>query len=141
MNRNIFRVVFNKVRGLWMVVAEIATAAGKRRMAGSQPVAGSERGLHLARLSPLAFAAMVAAGAPFVLMSTAQAQVIADPGAPASQRPTVLTAPNGVPQVNIQTPSAAGVSRNVYTQFDVAQQGLILNNARTNAQTQLGGWI
>jgi len=67
--------------------------------------------------------------------------IVADPSAPASQRPTVLNAANGVPQVNIQTPSAAGVSRNTYSQFDVQQQGVILNNARTNTQTQLGGWI
>ncbi|HEX8989896.1 MAG TPA: filamentous hemagglutinin N-terminal domain-containing protein, partial [Rhodocyclaceae bacterium] len=70
-----------------------------------------------------------------------QAQIVADPGAPANQRPTLLKAANGVPLVNIQTPSAAGVSRNAYSQLDVQQQGAILNNARTNAQTQLGGWV
>ena len=35
---------------------------------------------------------------------------------------------------------AAGVSRNSYSQFNVAPQGAILNNSRTNVQTQLGGW-
>ncbi|MDR1163307.1 MAG: filamentous hemagglutinin N-terminal domain-containing protein, partial [Candidatus Accumulibacter sp.] len=53
----------------------------------------------------------------------------------------ILQTGNGVPLVNIQTPSAAGVSRNHYSQFDVQQNGVILNNARTAAQTQLGGWI
>lgn len=71
----------------------------------------------------------------------AQTNIVADPSAPANQRPTVLAAPNGVPAVNIQTPSSAGVSRNTYSQFDVGQQGAILNNARTNTQTQLGGWV
>ena len=56
-------------------------------------------------------------------------------------RPTVLVAPNGVPLVNIQTPSAAGVSRNLYNQFDVQRGGVILNNSRTDVQTQLGGWV
>ena len=56
-------------------------------------------------------------------------------------RPTVLVAPNGVPLVNIQTPSAAGVSRNIYNQFDVQRNGVILNNCRTTAQTQLGGRV
>ncbi|MFH4258531.1 filamentous hemagglutinin N-terminal domain-containing protein, partial [Acinetobacter baumannii] len=41
----------------------------------------------------------------------------------------------------IQTPSAGGVSRNTYTQFDVGQEGAILNNSRNNTQTQLGGWV
>ncbi|QWP74826.1 hemagglutinin repeat-containing protein [Lysobacter sp. K5869] len=68
-------------------------------------------------------------------------QIVAAPDAPGGQRPVVLTAPNGVPLVNIQTPSAAGVSRNVYQQFNVDAQGAILNNSRTNAQTQLGGWV
>ncbi len=46
-----------------------------------------------------------------------------------------------MPLVNIQTPSAAGVSRNTYEQFDVQTQGVILNNSRTNVATQLGGWV
>ncbi|WP_304678347.1 two-partner secretion domain-containing protein, partial [Neisseria bergeri] len=48
---------------------------------------------------------------------------------------------NGIPQVNIQTPTSAGVSVNQYTQFDVGNRGAILNNSRSNTQTQLGGWI
>jgi filamentous hemagglutinin len=60
---------------------------------------------------------------------------------PATLRPTVLVAPNGVPLINIQTPSAAGVSRNVYNQLNVGPNGAIFNNSRTNAQTQLGGIV
>lgn len=67
--------------------------------------------------------------------------IIADPSAPSKQQPIVLQAANGVPLVNIQTPSPAGVSRNSYSQFDVDAQGAILNNAHTNTQTQLGGWV
>ena len=48
---------------------------------------------------------------------------------------------NGTPQVNIQTPTSAGVSVNQYQQFDVGNRGAILNNSRSNTQTQLGGWI
>jgi filamentous hemagglutinin family protein len=72
---------------------------------------------------------------------TAIAQIRSDPSAPGNQRPTVLLAPNGVPLVNIQTPSAAGVSRNTYSQFDVQPNGAILNNSRTDTSTQLGGWV
>ena len=70
-----------------------------------------------------------------------KAQIVADPSAAANQRATVLQTANAIPQVNIQTPSSAGVSRNSYSQFDVQRNGVILNNARTAAQTQLGGWV
>lgn len=67
--------------------------------------------------------------------------IIADSSAPIDQQPRVFQTSNGVPKVNINTPSAAGVSRNTYSQFDVNSQGAILNNAHNNVQTQLGGWI
>ncbi|MET0543475.1 MAG: filamentous hemagglutinin N-terminal domain-containing protein, partial [Variovorax sp.] len=73
--------------------------------------------------------------------ASAQAQIVASPTAPPEQRPQVTTAPNGVPLVNIQAPSAAGVSRNVYSQFDVQARGAILNNSAADARTQLSGWV
>ena len=76
-----------------------------------------------------------------VFASSVSAQVVADPNSPGKLRPTVLETANGVVQVNIQTPSAAGVSRNVYSQFDVPKSGVILNNSRTDVQTQIGGWV
>jgi filamentous hemagglutinin len=62
-------------------------------------------------------------------------------GAPAGQRPIMDAANNGVPIALIAPPSAGGVSRNQYEQFNVNQNGLILNNSSGNSQTQLGGWI
>ena len=70
-----------------------------------------------------------------------RAQIRADANAPADQRPTIHQTGNGVPLVNIQTPTAAGVSRNSYSQFDVDNKGTILNNSRTHTATQLGGWV
>ncbi|MDR0781403.1 MAG: filamentous hemagglutinin N-terminal domain-containing protein [Pseudomonadales bacterium] len=98
MNQFLYRLVFNKIRGLLMAVG----TAG---------------------------------------MNVAQAQIFADPQAPGTQQAIVLMAGNGVPLVNIQTPSDAGVSRNVYRQFDIGTQGVILNNARTATATQLGGYV
>ncbi|WP_377152861.1 filamentous hemagglutinin N-terminal domain-containing protein [Roseateles sp. UC29_93] len=80
-------------------------------------------------------------GAVITLAPDALAQVKADPNAPKHQQPTVVNSANGTVQVNIQTPSAAGVSRNTYSQFDVDKRGVILNNARTDASTQLGGYV
>ena len=111
-----------------MAVAETARCAVKA-------ASGSRAGRRLV------LAAAAGPGLWLLAMVGVQAQIVADPTAPGQQRPTVLSAPNGVPLVNIQTPSAAGVSRNVYRQFDVQGNGAILNNSRGNAQTQTGGWV
>ena len=139
MNRNLHRLVFNRRRNQLMAVAENAIA---HRKSGGQTRASTARApttlLHIPHVSGLASLIAIAA-----LLHTApgQAQIIADPHAPGAQRPTVLDAGNGVPLVNIQTPSDAGVSRNVYSQFDVQQPGAILNNSPVQSATQLGGTV
>ena len=71
----------------------------------------------------------------------ALAQVVAAPDAAAQNRPSVGNAPNGIPMVQIAAPSAAGVSRNQYQEFNVAPGGLILNNSQALTRTQLGGYV
>lgn len=133
MNKHLHRIIFNKARGLLMVVAENSSSSGQSGSSGDRP--GTVR--QSATLRPICFALLLACG--MVSSPEAAANIVAD-GAQ-NQRPTVLASPNGVPLVNINTPSAAGVSRNVYSQFDVTQQGAILNNAQGNSQTRLGGWV
>ncbi|WP_174977331.1 hemagglutinin repeat-containing protein [Pandoraea communis] len=65
-----------------------------------------------------------------------RAQVVAVPGGP-----NVVQTANGLQQVNITTPTAAGVSKNVYSQFDVPRQGVILNNSPTIVNTQQAGYV
>ena len=137
MNKLRYRLVFNKLRGQQMVVAETARGAGKSAGEGGTLPAPLQAPL----LRPLAQWLAQAFSVSVLLAGPVLAQVVADPGVPGGQRPTVLNAANGVALVNIQTASSAGVSRNSYTQFDVPKGGVILNNARTDTQTQLGGWV
>lgn len=140
MNRNQYRVIFNRIRGLMMVVAENMPSKSRgHQRSGSR----SKNQAHEFALTPLKLAVWLITGSAAFLppWSAMAAGIVADPNAPANQRPNVTSAANGVPLVNIQSPSPAGVSRNTYSQFDVSRQGAILNNSKTNVQTQLGGWV
>lgn len=142
MNKNRHRLVFNPARKQLMAVSETVMSRSKAAgTAAGKALSGLPSVTIIAVLQPPVFRLLACLGMVVVLGQPAHAQVVADPGAPGNQQPTVTQAANGVPLVNIQTPSAAGVSRNLYSQFDVDHQGVILNNACTNASTQLGGWI
>ncbi|WP_028500335.1 filamentous hemagglutinin N-terminal domain-containing protein [Microvirgula aerodenitrificans] len=78
---------------------------------------------------------------PGTVLSAQADGIVADPGAASTQQPVVQRTASGLPQVDIQTPNAAGVSHNHYRQFDVGPRGAILNNARHDVQTELGGRV
>lgn len=71
----------------------------------------------------------------------AAAEAVADTKAPAANRPSVEKAQNGTPIVQIVKPTAGGVSRNLFDQFDITRDGLILNNSYNLSKTQLAGYI
>jgi filamentous hemagglutinin family protein len=143
MNKNLYRIVFNARRGMRMAVAETASAQGKPASGNSQGPNDSYSNQPLAlidiaraAIKPIALALSLLALTPW-----AAAQILADGSAPGNQQPTILQTASGVTQVNIQAPSAAGVSRNTYSQFDVNRQGVVLNNSRTDSNTQIAGYV
>ena len=144
MNKRHYKVIFSRVLNQLVVVSELAKSQGKAQSENMSSVQ-AKTGLFSTALSlnPIHFSLMLALG--FVFLSpSVQAEdmaIRADKSAPANQQPTVLQTGNGIPQVNIQAPSQAGVSRNQYSQFDVAEKGAVLNNARKAAQTQMAGWV
>ena len=136
MNKRFYRIVFNKARGMLMVVAE--TTRSHRAGVSPQSGADARTGSTLtSSLAPLAFSFLLA----FSCLTPAQAAIVADNHAPGGQQPQIANSANGTPQVNIQTPSGAGVSRNVYSQFDVDGRGVVLNNSHANTSTQLAGMV
>ncbi|EJL0139432.1 hemagglutinin repeat-containing protein [Escherichia coli] len=136
MNRNCYRIIFNKARGMLMVVADIARSGRAGTSLSSRT--GYPHRQRICRVTPLAFSLWLASG---MVHSVNAAGIAADHGAPGHQQPTITQTASGIPQVNIQTPSAGGVSHNTYSQFDVGNKGVILNNAHNNVQTQLGGMV
>ncbi len=134
MNKLLYRIVFNKARGMLMVVSELA-----RGCSGSAPSSGISHNHQrlICRIGAISLGLWLASGA----ITVQAVGIVADQSAPNKQQATIISTANGTPQVNIQTPSAGGVSRNTYSRFDVGQNGVILNNSHKNTATQLGGMV
>ncbi len=141
MNKNIYLVIFNAARGVWVAVQETATGFGKGRSvdtASKASVAIARVGcIDILAMRHVAFAALCVLG---TQPMSVNAQLVAAPGGNGS-KPIVGVAANGLPMVHIATPNAAGVSNNSYTQYNVGANGLILNNSQGNVLTQQAGYI
>ena len=149
MNSRLYRVIFNKNLGRLVVVSEKTVAQGKAGSQGghdnSHSTADSQAwgmvGYCYGKWLTLTAAVLVSLGTAQWAHADVQTQVIADSSAAKNEQATILTTASGITQVNIQTPSAAGVSKNSFSQFDVGADGVILNNSRKNTQTQTAGWV
>ena len=137
MNRYCYKTIYSKTLQRIIVVAEHARGEGKAGRGNITPRPVADRCCALRQpVWRIAFAT-----GSLLILPLAQAQIVADPQAPREHQPQVLLSSEQLPQVDIQTPSAAGVSVNEYRQFDVGQEGALLNNSRKGAPTHTGGWV
>ena len=146
MNKSFYRIVFNRIRGLFVVVSDITQSHHVVVSKGQQG-----KGIHVNNnsidnprsylLKPLVFLSYVALGLVSMTGVSYANNIVVDQRANQAQRPTIQGLPNGVTQIDITAPNNDGVSHNKYTQFDVSKNGVILNNSRDDSQTQLAGNI
>ncbi|MNG65607.1 Filamentous hemagglutinin [compost metagenome] len=133
MNKYCYRLIFSRTHGELRVVSELA------RSCSTEP--GQSRGGGAPRLWVTLRRVVWLLGLALFAGPAVAGGIVADGGAAAGQRPDVMATQNGLPQVNITAPNQAGVSHNQYRQFDVDQNGAILNNSATLTQTQMAGMI
>ncbi|MCH7314474.1 DUF637 domain-containing protein [Acinetobacter sp. ANC 3882] len=138
MNKQFYRTKFNAKLGTYVAVSELAkshqgdTSPRIKASIHNHDVTGSGiavTGQRTLKQLVLALSALMA-------ISPIYANVVVNNNAAAAHKATVLKEGNAA-NVWITAPSASGVSRNSYTQFDVNQNGVILNNSRGAATSQI----
>lgn len=155
MNKKCFRLIFSKVLGFLIPVAEITTSQGKKSQGAGLLASVAQPPLWpllpvvavLRTLQQSFFEVRVVANAGGrVLMAAlvfapgfASAQMVADPAA-GINKPNVVAAANGVPVIEIVNPNAAGLSHNKFQSFDVTAPGAVFNNSKVNGATSIGGY-
>lgn len=142
MNKNRYRIIYNKARQMFMAVAENAKSQTKTSGQSTSTVTETtDQAFH----QLWHVKALVASMSLWMPLSTVYAGMVADLGANAANRPVIGVGQNtqkqNVPVINIQTPNASGVSHNIYKEFDVPTQGAVLNNSRAGAASSIVGSV
>ncbi|MCX8573765.1 MULTISPECIES: filamentous hemagglutinin N-terminal domain-containing protein [unclassified Gilliamella] len=142
MNRNLYRIIFNKARNVFIVVSELVkshqmVASNKNKVGIIYQKHGSIYPAKPFKIKPLIFISYIALGMVSLIDSCYATNIVADKTADRSQRPDIYQHSDGIKIINITNPSSSGVSHNKYTQFDVSKKGVILNNGTDRYATQL----
>lgn len=69
------------------------------------------------------------------------AQQVVDPAAAVANQAGITQSLNGTAVQNIATPNASGLSHNKFSSFNVDPKGLVINNSRINAISNIGGAV
>lgn len=128
MNANLFRLVFSKILGMYVPVAEIATVGHKK--SGRR----ARRALVKVSMKSLSCAMLAAFGS----SSIAYAQITPVSG---SAAPSVTSATNGAAVIDIAAPNPDGLSHNKYQKFDMTGPGAVLNNSLTDGKSSIAGMV
>lgn len=141
MNKQFYRTKFNAKLGTYVAVSELAKShQGDTSPRIKSSIQNNVRGLGIDAIElkqeKRTLTQLVLALSTLMAVSPIYANVIANKGAATAHQAAVLKAGNAA-NVWITTPSASGVSRNSYTQFDVNKNGVILNNSRAAATSQI----
>ncbi|XZW43203.1 two-partner secretion domain-containing protein [Acinetobacter baumannii] len=147
MNKNLYRIVFNKARNMFMAVAENVRSQSKAtgQSTSSEIVSSGQLLVQEKSFHQLWHVkALVTSMSLMLPFAPVYADIIADSTANAANRAVIAAGKNSagttVPVVNIQTPKN-GISHNIYKQFDVLAEGAVLNNSRTGAITKTVGGV
>lgn len=138
MNKQFYRTKFNAKLGTYVAVSELAkshqgdTSPRIKASIHNDDVTSSS----IAAAGQRTLKQLVLALSSLMAISPIYANVVVNNNAAAAHKATVLKEGNAA-NVWITAPSASGVSRNSYTQFDVNQNGVILNNSRGAATSQI----
>ncbi|MDP8162410.1 hemagglutinin repeat-containing protein [Pasteurella skyensis] len=140
MNKRCYKIIFSRTLHCLVVVSEWAKACGKSR---DKHVTGSFANIKKVSYMMQRLSVSVLLGLGLVTLSfpSSAVGISEDMLAPRNQQPMIVKTASGVTQVNIQTPTSAGVSMNQYSQFNVDNKGAVLANNRKVTKAQIAGWV